>query len=725
MTTNAHNMTLERAHELLGTEGYGELLGYIDSVPFIATMISNDRPKVTDLPMDAKGRRIIDITNPPILENMDYFRQTGITFMKEGRYTHLYPNGNANSDYMQFWNEEMRRCKYGYVRESDGLWISGYNYWYWNFNPIMKTRQLGEVSESGTVKSERIYSLPDIWDGDFLYFHYVDQATEKGLHGAVLKSRGMGFSFKAGGMLIRNQFLFKKSNSYAMASMEEYLTNDGILNKAWDEKDFINDNTAWKKLFVVDKMMKKEVGYFDMDSQSTKGYRSTIYGVTVNKADKARGKRGMLALWEEAGSFPDLLKAWSIFRRSIEDGPNIFGTMIAFGTGGDQESSFEALEELFYSPKGYRVHNVPNVWDKNSSQSRCAYFAPAYLNRADAYDINGNSDVIKALVELIRNQLEVKYGASDPTALTQEKAELPITPQDAVLRTIGTIFPIADIKEYLIEIEPNRESFLANHKVGDLVYSGDSVKWRLTDHSPLRSYPIKESDKSGAIEVFSTPIKSEGGRPVAGRYVIGVDPVDADTGTSLFSAFVFDLFTDQIVAEFTGRRQTANENFEIVLKLAMWYNAKINYENNLKGMYAYFEHKNVLHYLMATPEILRDQQLVKVTTGFGNKGLGTPANKAVNTWARKMIADWMLTVADGQQDINLRRIRSIGLIKEALYWNPDGNFDRISAMGMVMVARAELYRQTESGKHGYKTINLLEDDEFLKLNKGIIIQIDL
>jgi hypothetical protein len=534
----------------------------------------------------------------------------------------------------------------------------------------------------------------------------------------------MGFSFKAGGMLERNQFLIPNSNSYAMASTEEYLTSDGILNKAWDEKDFINEHTAWKKLFIVDKIMHKKVGYYDMDTQTIKGYKSDVIGVIVNKADKARGKRGILALWEEAGSFPDLLKAWSIFRRSIEDGPNIFGTMIAFGTGGDQESSFEALEELFYSPKGYRVHCVQNVWDKNSEHAVCSYFAPAYLNRAGAYDNNGNSDVIQALVELINNQLEVKYGASDPNALTQEKAELPITPQDAVLRTVGTIFPIADIKEYLVEIEPNRETFIANHKVGDLVYSDDSVKWKLSDATPLRSYPIKESDKSGAIEVFSTPHKGESGRTVPGRYIIGVDPVDADWGTSLFSAFVFDLWTDQIVAEFTGRRKTANENFEIVLKLAMWYNAKINYENNLKGLFAYFDHRNMLHYLMDTPEILRDQQLIKGTNMIGNKSKGTPANKAVNTWARKMIADWMLTVAEGADTINLRRIRSIGLIKEALYWNPDGNFDRISSLGMVMVARAEMYKFIETSKNP-DTRTSLDDDEFLNANSNHSIHIEL
>ena len=704
------------------SEGYSDLIEYVDSIPFIRNMISNDRPKVEDLEVGENGRVIIDITNPPILEDMEYFQEAGRYFDLHGKYTTLYPNGNPKSEYIKFWREEQRRCTFGYDRE-DGMWISGYNYWYWNYNPIMLTVRTGEMTDAGTVKSKRVYKIPHIWDGDFLYFHYIDAAEEKGLHGAVLKSRGMGFSFKAGSMLSRNLFLFKRSKSYAMASMEEYLTSDGLLNKTWDNKDFINEYTAFKKMLIVDTNMKKKTGYYDLDDQVTRGYLSEVLGVVVNKADKARGKRGMLALWEEAGSFPDLLKAWSVFRRSIEDGPNVFGIMVAFGTGGDKESSFEALEELFYSPKGYRVHSVKNVWDKNSDASNCAYFAPAYLNRAGAYDNNGNSDVIQALVELINNQLEVKYGASDPNALTQEKAELPITPQDAVLRVSGVTFPLADIKEYIVEIEPNRDSFLASHKVGDLVYSGDSVSWRLSENQPLRSYPIKEKDKTGAIEVFATPAKNADGKVPPQRYIIGVDPVDADWGTSLYSAFVFDLWTDTIVAEFTGRRKTAAENFELTLKMAIWYNAKINYESNLKGLFAHFEHRNMLHYLMDTPEILKDQQMVSLKNMFGNRAKGTPANKRVNEWARKMISDWMLTPTDDKETINLRRIRSIGLLKEALYWNPDGNFDRISSLGMVMIARAELfktikYRTSEEDKS-------LLDDPFLKINFNTNIHIEI
>ena len=44
------------------------------NVPFIRYMVSVDRPKAKDLTRDNEGKIIFDVTKPPILEDMDYFR---------------------------------------------------------------------------------------------------------------------------------------------------------------------------------------------------------------------------------------------------------------------------------------------------------------------------------------------------------------------------------------------------------------------------------------------------------------------------------------------------------------------------------------------------------------------------------------------------------------------------------------------------------------------------
>jgi len=638
----------------LSKEPYANLLETLEAIPLLTHMINIKRKKAKDLPRDKENKIIVELPNIHILEDMDFFRQRAIFFQKHGVYTKLFPNSNKNSQYYKFWEEEARRCKEGYIRQSDGEWISGYFYFYLNYSPIMKTIAIGDTSGE-SIKAEREYDFPDVWDGDYMFFHYVDRAWESGArYGTVLKARGKGYSFKAGSMLVRNMVFYPMSVSYAMASDTEYLETDGVLNKAWDSLDWINGKTAWGKMFGKDTMMHKKFSYKDMDTGAELGYKSQIIGVTLkNNPSKSRGKRGKLILWEEAGSFPNLLKSWKIAQKSLEDGNRTFGFMLAFGTGGDSSSNFMSLEELFYKPEGYRVYPMVNMFDINALNSVCAFFAPDYLNRADCYDKNGNSDVVKAVMEVVERRFVIKYNTSDPNAVTMAKAEEPFTPQEATARVTHSLFPIGELKETLAEIKPNEETFLSSHYVGELVYTDvDNVSWHLDSSlHALRDYPIKDTNISGALEIFELPKKGDSERPARGRYIIGVDPVDADTGTSMFSFFVFDLFMDNVVAEFTGRKPTANQNFEVLIKASLFYNAKINYENNLKGLFSYFDHKNLLYLLMDTPQILRDQELIK-QIGYGNKAhpyseyIYTPRGK--KQWGDIQIGD-VIFGDDGKQ----------------------------------------------------------------------------
>lgn len=65
---------------------------YLNNVPFIKWLISKDRPKVSELPRDEEGKAIIDVTKPPILEDVDYFRPSAIAFQQTRQYSPLRPN---------------------------------------------------------------------------------------------------------------------------------------------------------------------------------------------------------------------------------------------------------------------------------------------------------------------------------------------------------------------------------------------------------------------------------------------------------------------------------------------------------------------------------------------------------------------------------------------------------------------------------------------------------
>ena len=135
------------------------------------------------------GRKKIDITDPHILENMDYFRERAIFYEKNGRYTNLIPNGNPKSEYAAFWREELRRWKHGLVRE-DGEWIPGLLYFYWNYTTIWMSGSVDENIKRKTKRASRVRKFPKPWLGDYLFYHYVEQAQENGKHCKLLKARG-------------------------------------------------------------------------------------------------------------------------------------------------------------------------------------------------------------------------------------------------------------------------------------------------------------------------------------------------------------------------------------------------------------------------------------------------------------------------------------------------------------------------------------------------------
>lgn len=152
----------------------------------------------------------------------------------------------------------------------------------------------------------------------------------------VLKSRRKGYSFKCGSMCCRNYYFIPNSKSYVYVSNKQYLTEDGILNKAWAYLDFIDKHTAWgKKRQVFDQMMHKRASFLVSDEFGNKietGYKSEIIGVSLkDNPGSVRGKAGKLILFEEAGSFPELAAAWQVARPSVEQDGIAYGLMLAFG----------------------------------------------------------------------------------------------------------------------------------------------------------------------------------------------------------------------------------------------------------------------------------------------------------------------------------------------------------------------------------------------------------
>lgn len=1064
-----------------------QFIDFINNVPYIKSLISKDRKYAKDLPRDDTGKIIVDITEPHILEDMDYFRPVALHYEKYGTITNLRPNPNPNSEYGKWIREEVRRCFEGYVRPTDGEWVTGDYYFFLNYCPML----LSKKSNDGNY-AKRVIGFPLVWEGHYYKFHYLWQARNNGKHAAELASRSKGKAhpysqivytpsgpklwgdIKVGdelfgddglptkviaipfdeetdiykvtlsdgrtiecslGHLFRvrdsrkansnmtnrimsleeiinddyyhlrssgryesyislpvnhsvefnkvdvlidpytlglilgdgclrtgyvnsvmftsrdsdieiyrrntqydidkikgkysyriripnvklyldyyglnwtdsstkfipkdyifntkevrlsilqgildtdgtvnnngipmltttserlandvificrslgyNTRMFKKQgkyngrickitynisiltndkvfrlprklsllttfpttyskarkdwthivnieyshrerakcvtvdnsshcyligdfvvthNSFCAAAMlakrfilgeskdvqkkvvsyivafdkAKLVGGDQTLDKFQYNIDFCANNTQFpsKRLINTIQNMQWQMGYIDLDSGTKKGTLNAVVGKSYNDSSKLRGSRGVLYLFEEAGSFSNLLESYNNLRPSVEEGEDVFGMLYLFGTAGDDQSDFSAMQEIMYNAKGYNVYSTKNIYDKEGQgRSTFAFFFPGYLNRSGCYDENGNSDVVKALIQILKDRYIVKYNSSDINSITKRIAEIPITPQEAILRTTKNIFPVIEINNRINEID-NNSNFFSDVYVGNLIMDkSGNVSFMPTTDIPIRDFPLKDNKATGAIEIYEMPLKVHDKIPPE-RYIASLDNYENDeSGTmSLGSIFVLDLWTDRIVAEYTGRPMFADDLNEIARKMCIFYNAKMLYENNKKNTFAYFSKMNCLHLLADTPEYLKQKQIVK-TSSFGNSSKGVSGTVPVFNFAYLLIRDWLLkpvTITKEEQGeevqytvANLHFIKNRALLKELALFNPDINVDRIKSLCQLMLYREEkmiLYQGNPQNYSNTNSADYLGNDPFFTKNYDErIVQLD-
>ena len=556
----------------------------------------------------------------------------------------------------------------------------------------------------------------------------VDAKDSSYLIGDFIQTHNCAKSFTIASDMNHNLLLGENSENkrrvttILTAYLREYLAEkDGTLSKFTPMVDFCAANTEFPRLMVKRSQAEMTwiMGYKNSNG-NIKGSLNSVMAVSVKDDEgKVRGKRGFI-YFEEMGSYKNFKEVWDNVRDSVKEGSNVFAQLIAVGTAGDKESDFSGIKTMLYNPEAYEVYALENVFDKaGKGSSKFAYFFPSYISRAGCMDKDGNSDVVAALMEILMERYMVKQGG-DAASLLSRIAQMPITPAEAILKVKSNFFPVVMLNERIRQLDMDPRAY-DDVYVGTLVDVGGKVQFRATDDAPIRKWPVDNTEQ-GALEIFEMPCS---GTIPTHRYIIGVDPVDNDQAesTSLFSCFVFDLFTDNIVAEYTGRKPFANDNYEIVRLLCMFYNATCLYESNKKGLFSYFATKRCTWMLADCPEYLRERQLVKYSM-FGSAIKGVTVNAGVNFFANGLIKDWLnktytVDVKDERGEIHqeevpqLYRLRNRALIQELISYAPEVNTDRVSALAQVMLYREHfivLYGGSPSANES--TSDDVSDDDF-------------
>jgi len=396
--------------------------------------------------------------------------------------------------------------------------------------------------------------------------------------------------------------------------------------------------------------------------------------------------------------------------------------MIAYGTGGEEGSDYDGLKDLFYQPKGYNVLEIENIWDDGNPEKPCGFFVPQYVNMATPKDYpvklmdeNGNSNIEEAKKYALERRQEVADHATDRNAVDRYIAERPFTPMEASLEISGNIFPKKALISHLSEIR-NSKSISDFKQVGCLEWGeAGKLRWELDPKlKDLVRYRLDPGeDKTGAMVIWEHPDEN----PQHGLYIMGVDPYDFDKSTtnSLGSCFVykrfqsFEKYHNMIVAEYTGRPGTADEFYENVRKLAVYFNASILYENEKKGLFDYFRRKHCEFLLADQPGLIKD--IVKDSKVERAKGIHM--NQQIKMFGEGGIRDYLTEeFAPGQ--MNLLKIYSEPLLEELINYNDEGNFDRVMAFMMVILYDRELFNVHVKRKKESSRSNMLFGEPLFK-----------
>lgn len=692
---------------------------------------------VIENPIRNSGQQYLKFVNSSV------FQEEGRHFLKYGYYTNA-PYGSK--DYNDYWDEQEKRVLNGYT--VGGVRITGRHYFYLNFSMI-KARPIDPLTGAEKQgENKKIITFPRFLDHNYYWFHEFEKCAAEGPYKGqpkkgmiVAKSRRKGFTYQVTGGVYNYNFNFMPSSMNILAAYEKghyKVTLDGIhfsinhVNKATDwgkKQQKLHQRDHFRASFII----KNPTTGIDIED----GYMSEIQAVSFkDNPFKSIGESTDLMGFEEAGKFEHLLTAYTISELMFRDGDIMTGIPLIWGTGGDMEGGTKDFAEMFYDPTSYGLMNYENIYDENATGD-CGWFIDdmwyypgsvkkqVYLYEGSDkkvekefpfVDSQGNSHRDLAEESLDNKRLQRRKGTRGAynTFVTQQ----PKTPAEAFLRVQGTMFDTIRASARLSQIETNKATFVDSIWRAKLTPDPQTQKIKFeydTSGIPLYEFPIKNNKQEGVIEIYEMPITGDNGDVPFGRYIGGIDTYDDDESTtdSVGSILILDLLTDRIVCHFKGR-PSADKFYETCRRILKFYNAVGNYERNKKGLYAYFYNKNFLYLLADEPTILKDKGISNSNT-VGNNSKGTMASVAVNIYGRERALEWMSATAYGEEEgsevINLDKIRPIPLLKEIIAWGPDGNYDDISALGMLMILREDrLQFKSTMNKRRVKQIT---DDDFL------------
>ena len=628
-----------------------------------------------------------------------WFTEAREAFLLTGHYTQYPRNTKAYGD---FWDREYERCRNGMT--SHGYTITGDHYFFLNYYQL---QDLASASKAGTARS---WDFPKFFAAQYVFFHYLECAKQLRLNAVLMKARATGFS-EINASILANAYNCRKGSRNIIVAYSEALI-DPSLDKLWNALNWINDNTDggfFKLRQVRDTRLLKRASYYKIENgqKIEDGWMAQIEGRIVDKANKLRGERTDLLVFEECGSFPGLTKTF-IQGQALQKAQGIrFGISILGGTGGDQGPGLEGLREIFYNPETYEVLPFKHNYTSTGEYIKSGFFLPAnlFINLPEYMDSRGFTDP-----ELGKqyHENDRKRFINSPKSLMIHCAEQCLTVEEAFSREGNNNFDQTIIAEQLTAIRITKQA--PHIELGDLsyIYSTNSNR----DLKSVTGYRW-EPNVRGKVHILEHPVWSNEYRaqkakqqeetfmgeepeekhyePMRNLYVAGIDSIDIgqeDTSdeTDNPSKFCIIIFKraygiqDPVpVAYYMDRPMHIRDAYKTAMCMVTYYQALVNLEATRVNLYAWARDHGYAKYFM-----LRPRATYPDINKVGKRTLGTPATPAIINHQLELIEAY---IEDYGQHIWFE-----ALLDELNRYTLEQktHFDMVAAFGMAMLANEEL-----------------------------------
>ncbi len=670
------------------------------------------------------------------LVNTQYFCEAARHKKKHGVYCGA-PMGSR--EYVQYWKEQKHRMLYGY--SVAGVRVTGYHYTFLNFKQLEVVKNVKAVASRKNPED-----FPRFWYEHYRFFHAFEEAKgnyditehlpewqkvhEGGKHIVILKPRGTGFSQVMSSIGVTDYTLRANSKSFYYASNEGYLNKDGIINKCWDHLNFMDTQTEgfFKQLRQIKNKDLHKRASRDVNGAEI-GLKSEIIARVIDHPRKVRGARGATIFFEEGGSFPNLKGCVRAAIPLVEQGGVVTGTIIVWGTGGEEGPGIEGLDDMFNRPAAFKMMEFDDEWTPGLTK-KCGYFFPVQACMDKFMDEFGNPLLDEAIEFEEKNRERIKREGTNAKDLDQHIAEYPFTPQEALMRLKFNKFPVNELtlQRNRILSSPELQKFGLNGLMG-YNEKGDIDFILSPNVTEVADYPHDDKgDLAGCITIYEKPLKY-GGKVDPHMYIAVNDSYykdEAEYSRSLGATYIIKrpnhistTEDDIIVAKYVGRPRFKDTYFRQMFLLVQYYNTTLQAEIAGGGemIKDYATRKKLLHLCEKEPDIIFNKEKLSANRGYFMK-----MDKDRKEIGIEYLANWLekerSITENGTILMNLNKIYDLGLLNELIKYNDTGNFDRVSAMIVAMFQLKEMHALEVGSRTKRKPSNYMRSDTYDYLNNN-------